>query len=528
MDEKKKETLISVIVPVYNVEDYLDECMESIVCQTYKNIEILLIVGNSTDESTKKCREWCEKDNRIVFIREKEAGLGAARNQGIEEAKGEYIVFIDSDDWIRKDYIEKLYLAITENNADMAECDFVRIRNRFDESSVCKSSETLGKNFEKSYRWILGQVAMWRIMSKKDLWLKYQIVQPNTRAEDIVTYPLLLAYADKIVGVSECLYYYRKDRKGNFCSQPHTYEENIRSMEGIVQSFRERGLFIKYKIELMQYFRKWISRMLSPLLGQVEEKEYAQIRKIGLDMYIRCFEDEVLPECLWGSFNLTRIVNKLDLLEDPYGRFQFSSMIALIPHKHNNYKIGHKNVYREFMLKREFTDAFSEILKEQKPERFFFDLLEERHDIISVEAGYYTKSDAYDEAEVIVGEQRIIFRDSEECEELWKAGCKYFMGCLRKVVKPERIYMVENYLSERHGNGVVIEDFKNVEEIRKINRILEGYYSYIKQNYPEIKYIKAYEVKDYYTDDEYEYGCYPWHLNEWANINISKRIKEKC
>ena len=100
MTKASKEPLISVIIPVYNVEEYLDRCLESATLQTYKNIEIILIDDGSTDNSGKMCDEWAEKDRRIRVIHQKNGGLSNARNKGIEEAKGEFISFIDSDDWI--------------------------------------------------------------------------------------------------------------------------------------------------------------------------------------------------------------------------------------------------------------------------------------------------------------------------------------------------------------------------------------------------------------------------------------------
>ena len=528
MEEKENTGLVSVIVPIYMVEDYLDECLESIVHQTYKNIEILLIVEeSSSDSSVEKSRAWCGRDDRVVYIKAEVRGLGAARNQGIAAARGEYLVFVDSDDWIKEDYIEKLYLAITNNHADMAECDFIRVRNYAEKGFIDKSSEILGRQFSRLDRWNIGNVTMWRIMTKKESWVKNKIFQPNTAAEDVVTYPLLLVYADKIVGVSEGLYYYRKDRNGNLCSQPNNHKEGICVLEDLVKKFKDRGIYLQYRKELMLYLRRWISRLLSPMLSCAEEEMYLQSKKNGLEIYSRCFEGETLPsELLWGSFNLTRIVNKLNILEDPYSRFQFSSMIAVMPHKQKKYSIEHKNGYRKYMLEREFSDSFKNMLKEQKPEYFFFDLLEERHDIICTEEGYYTKSDAYDEAIVNIGDYRIISRDDEDCTELWKKSCKYFMGCVLSAVAPEKIYMVENYLTEKHGDGTIIEAFSNIGEIQKINRILNIYYSYIRENYPKINCIKAYEVDEYYTDNEYEYGCYPWHLNEWANIRIAQRIQE--
>lgn len=93
------EDLVSVIIPVYNVEAYLDRCLASVTKQTYANLEIILVNDGSTDNSSEICREWYQRDDRIILIEKKNAGLGPARNDAIDLAQGKYIAFIDSDDW---------------------------------------------------------------------------------------------------------------------------------------------------------------------------------------------------------------------------------------------------------------------------------------------------------------------------------------------------------------------------------------------------------------------------------------------
>lgn len=114
--------LISIIVPVYNVEDYLKACLDSIINQTYKNLEIILIDDGSTDNSGKICDEYAGKDNRIKVIHKPNGGLSDARNAGLEIAKGEYIGFVDSDDYITEDMYEFLYNLVVDNNLDVAMC----------------------------------------------------------------------------------------------------------------------------------------------------------------------------------------------------------------------------------------------------------------------------------------------------------------------------------------------------------------------------------------------------------------------
>ena len=112
-------TLVSIVIPIYNVEKYLEKCIESISKQTYKNIEILLIDDGSTDNSLKICKNYEKKDTRIKVIHKKNGGLSDTRNRGIIEAKGNYIMFVDSDDWIENDTVSLLLENIEKNKSDI-------------------------------------------------------------------------------------------------------------------------------------------------------------------------------------------------------------------------------------------------------------------------------------------------------------------------------------------------------------------------------------------------------------------------
>ena len=117
-----KEPLISVIVPIYNVEKYLNKCVDSIINQTYKNLEIILVDDGSPDNCPQICDEYAKKDKRIKVIHKENGGLSDSRNVGIQEAKGEYIGFIDSDDYIDSEMYEYLYNLIEKYSADISNC----------------------------------------------------------------------------------------------------------------------------------------------------------------------------------------------------------------------------------------------------------------------------------------------------------------------------------------------------------------------------------------------------------------------
>ena len=115
----KKYPLISVIVPVYNVEQYLRQCLDSILNQTYQEIEVLLINDGSTDASDEICREYAERDNRIRYFVKENGGLSDARNYALDRATGEYVTFVDSDDFLMEQALEKLYATSLLGESDL-------------------------------------------------------------------------------------------------------------------------------------------------------------------------------------------------------------------------------------------------------------------------------------------------------------------------------------------------------------------------------------------------------------------------
>lgn len=116
--------LISIIVPVYKVEDYLDRCLESLTCQTYTNLQILLVDDGSPDHSGAICDAWAERDSRITVIHQENRGGGAARNAALDAAEGQLLAFVDSDDYIHPEFYTHLY-SLLETGADVAECGYV-------------------------------------------------------------------------------------------------------------------------------------------------------------------------------------------------------------------------------------------------------------------------------------------------------------------------------------------------------------------------------------------------------------------
>lgn len=216
--------LISVVVPVYNVENYLDECIVSIINQSYFNIEIILVNDGSSDKSYDICEKYKSLDSRIKVIHKENGGLSSARNKGLELARGEYIVFIDSDDYIKNDYILLLYESISKMNSDISICEFeLIIKESIKEKNISLNPRNIYSNIEVLKKTLLGEVECyaWNKMYKTALLKENDIYYPEGKLyEDIPTFIKILLKAKRISFVKEQLYSYRI-REGSI-----TFEKN--------------------------------------------------------------------------------------------------------------------------------------------------------------------------------------------------------------------------------------------------------------------------------------------------------------
>ncbi len=206
------DRLISVIVPVYNVEDYLEECLESIIHQTYKNLEILIVDDGSTDSSCKIYSEYEKKDNRIRVIKKKNEGLSSARNEGLQHAHGEYIGFVDSDDYIDLNMYERLLAACENNRSPIAVCHAVAFK---DGKSPIESLGYIKKDYCTSDKTIIFRNALTMSQSvcnklfHRKLFKGIYFPVGRVIEDGYILYDLLYR-AKKVSYVAMCGYYYRK------------------------------------------------------------------------------------------------------------------------------------------------------------------------------------------------------------------------------------------------------------------------------------------------------------------------------
>ncbi len=202
--------LVSVIVPVYNVEDYLDRCVESIVGQTYDRLEIFLVDDGTKDNSDKLCDLWAQKDARITVIHKENGGLSSARNVGLAAAQGEYILFVDSDDWIAENLVQKLVAAIEENQADLACCGLTEVKDGVETPAPWFAQPTvLDRN--EALRYLVNNDRLTSHIAPKlyrAYMLSVDLFPIGKLFEDIFIVHTLFLRCDKVAVIPDVLYYY--------------------------------------------------------------------------------------------------------------------------------------------------------------------------------------------------------------------------------------------------------------------------------------------------------------------------------
>lgn len=234
---------ISVVIPVYNVENYLSECLESIISQTYKNLQIILVDDGSTDNSGKICDDYAKKDNRITVIHQANKGAGAAKNAGLDLVKGEYFSIIDSDDYVEHNYYETMILAMEKYNADVVQCLF---KNVFKNNYINRNYNFPSKNdrWVRSDQFLLELLYDWKYAIFANKLFKTKLLQdirfPVGRKidDEFFTYKLI-CNAKKIVNINNILYNYRMRR-----SSVMNDSNNIVLLKDRADSYIERMNYI--------------------------------------------------------------------------------------------------------------------------------------------------------------------------------------------------------------------------------------------------------------------------------------------
>lgn len=257
---------VSVVMPVYQVVDYVDEAVSSVLNQTYRNFELILIDDGSTDGSEKKCDAWAEIDPRVAVVHQKNAGQSSARNLGISKARGEFILFVDSDDYLYPSLLDAALERLTTTKSDICFFKYVVLQKDGSLEPYKESAafpEVLSDGSKETLGYLLGQRLHhypWMRLAKTKLYTEDADFFPlGRKMEDVATTPRLVARADVISFLDEELYVYRIREGSTVTEWSHQLTlDTIAAVDDIradLESFDYdiRVLALNYKVKMLFY-----------------------------------------------------------------------------------------------------------------------------------------------------------------------------------------------------------------------------------------------------------------------------------
>ena len=247
--------VISIVIPIYNMEKYLKKCIESVMNQTYKNLEIILVNDGSTDNSYKIMKEYSKLDNRIKLINKKNEGLSSARNVGINSSIGEYILNVDSDDWLEVDACENLIKEVFQKKSDMVIGDIVLEYENFSQKweDIKIENYYTGKEYLIEYFLGHGKNTTCNKLIKKMLYTTNSITHPEaiSLGEDSITLVRLALNCKKISKINKIVYHYRQSLNSMTMNKKKKILEYKKGIEIVKNYFfqkNEEKFFEKYEI----------------------------------------------------------------------------------------------------------------------------------------------------------------------------------------------------------------------------------------------------------------------------------------
>lgn len=242
----KDTVAISIVIPVYNVEAFLQDCLNSIEAQSFTSYEVILVNDGSTDSSPMIAQEYVDRHANWELIHKENGGLSSARNAGIARAKGEYICFVDSDDYITSDYLEKLYEAAVNNKADMVIADYHEVNEAgqdlgqdkgealYHQGLVGKLDALKALTYVGGYHYATAVVVAWNKLIRTEVMKQFSYVEGVLHEDEFIIMPLLLA-CDRIAWIEDDLYFYRQ-REGSIMQDEKLAFRHLQ----VLDAFEER------------------------------------------------------------------------------------------------------------------------------------------------------------------------------------------------------------------------------------------------------------------------------------------------
>lgn len=529
--------MVSIIIPIYNAEKYLDYCLESVNKQTYTDLQIILIDDGSTDASFEIMKSWQNKDNRILIYQQENAGQGEARNNGLKHASGEFVMFVDADDWIEQNCVSVLLKSINDNNSDIAVGLIVKTM------FGCEETAQIIREFDGEYlqgielRDNLFRITTYPVakLIKKSLLDIVNVSFPKHFFEDVAIMPVIYAMAEKISFENKIVYYYRNNA-GSTVNNIYKINDRIQCIETLIDEFKKRSLYevyekqiLEYAVERCQINLKCVKRLINRIYNTFVENQNRQMSKIGVK------EWKAPKVFVFGSYNLMVIAKRFmkldasDIIEDYFGGESVISCMSRGDCSLSDTVIEHRNPFRKRCILYDYEKRFAHM----NPGRFtdvdfiFVDFLEERFDVGGTgKEEYFTLSDYFKDIENHTDiEYTVINSFSDEWYKLWEMSVERFIDRLSQYVEKKQIVLIKTKLTEKYYDDEEIYEFENLDKIRKININLERCYEIFESRCPEAKVFDFCKLDSYKTNKNFRHGCYPYHLNNEVYGKIAESIK---
>lgn len=529
-------TGMSIVVPVYNVEQYLDDCLESLCGQiTTYEYEIILVNDGATDCSSEVCKKWVEKDTRIRYYEKANEGLGPTRNYGMNRSVYPYVTFVDSDDWIHETYVQKMMDSILESEADIVYCDcyyFNQVYQAFERASFRRNLHEIAAGINE--RLAFGYPNIWGAVYKKELWQKSGIEMPGIVYEDTAVYGVLLTYVEKIEYAKDALYYYRVGRPGSLMQIGVKDPQNmVNALTHFVNLAHSKQVFEQNRTAFLDFCIRQLECEWENNIRSGDEK-----RLMNMQEKFETFLEKFFPG--WkqmycqnavaiGSYNSTAVYNRVKMFREiSKNKYQFSGLISITSEAISKDKYCFNEFCSEFRRDVIGTEMEEKVLDRIGSDRIIvLDFLDDIYDVIKVENGYINKTEALYEAVSLYGQMEIIPRESERCEQLWRESAERFTEWARQ--HNNRIVLLKLKLCAFYGNEESVQEFEHRDWIERNNAMLDRYYDYFQEICPECACVEL-DSRFEFTEKNFKFGCRPYYYNSFAYYMLAyetlKKIRE--
>lgn len=543
--------MVSVIIPVYNTEPYLDECFCSVVNQSYRDLQIIIINDGSTDGSDAICRKWEKEDTRIRYIKKGNEGQGAARNQGIQMAEGEYIMFVDSDDYLDAGLVEQARCRMEKQNADI--CVFPNryvgdtekiwpLEYKTREAACMKDG---GEPLRRLIPLLCNKMFSAKLVKRSGIRMQ------NRMCEDLMFNTQMYVRAERICYLDKPFYNYRYQREGNLSTEYNRYYEVEESVEDLLDNLKRDGYLELYRMQMYEVSFNIFKDILFRLSRREDLKIPDGVKvqyPVFFNAYKNCLNKWFSPwldiglqdktYLLTGSYNLRAILHAMllneDRIKEDYGSSSIISMMSPPAGKEAVPSLTNlRNTYRERCIAQDMNKTFNKKKDVKGIDYIVIDLLEEMNDLVQIDDDYYITDSVFlhelqwDHLKCC---RRIPFL-SEERRALFVRYVKDFAQKVRDFHLSAII--VKNFLCERYAVYYdTYEKYGDTDRIQKINRELEWCYGKLSEYLPDAVVTDASGFPQLvFTHGEFPFGCESFYYNQGyyqkMAIMISRSMHDK-